>query len=99
MIGRGIFSNPFAFEKEKKDHSSKELLDLLRLHLDLHDKYSHFMSKIAVTPAATNSTYISTSWKCFKNFFHVGSFSASDNSFTKAGLELKYSRTAFQHNV
>ncbi|RNA67189.1 tRNA dihydrouridine synthase [Alteribacter keqinensis] len=41
MIGRGIFHNPFAFEKEKKDHSSKELLDLLRLHLDLHDKYSH----------------------------------------------------------
>jgi tRNA-dihydrouridine synthase len=40
MIGRGIFHNPFAFEKEKKDHSSKELLDLLRLHLDLHDKYS-----------------------------------------------------------
>ncbi|PMC40785.1 tRNA-dihydrouridine synthase [Bacillus sp. UMB0899] len=40
MIGRGIFKNPFAFEKEQKDHSSKELLDLLRLHLDLHDKYS-----------------------------------------------------------
>ncbi|WP_075983400.1 tRNA dihydrouridine synthase [Bacillus massilinigeriensis] len=40
MIGRGIFHNPFAFEKEPKDHSSKELLDLLRLHLDLHDKYS-----------------------------------------------------------
>ncbi len=40
MIGRGIFKNPFAFEKEPKDHSSKELLDLLRLHLDLHDKYS-----------------------------------------------------------
>ncbi|MBM7649749.1 tRNA-dihydrouridine synthase [Bacillus ectoiniformans] len=40
MIGRGIFTNPFAFEKEPKDHSSKELLDLLRLHLDLHDKYS-----------------------------------------------------------
>ncbi len=41
MIGRGIFHNPFAFEKEKKDHSSEELLDLLRLHMDLHDKYSH----------------------------------------------------------
>ncbi|OLS36432.1 tRNA-dihydrouridine synthase [Alkalihalophilus pseudofirmus] len=41
MIGRGIFHNPFAFEKEPKDHSSKELLDLLRLHLDLYDKYSH----------------------------------------------------------
>lgn len=39
MIGRGIFSNPFAFEKEKKDHSSEELLDLLRLHLNLHEKY------------------------------------------------------------
>lgn len=41
MIGRGIFHNPFAFEKEKKEHSSEELLDLLRLHMDLHDKYSH----------------------------------------------------------
>jgi tRNA-dihydrouridine synthase len=40
MIGRGIFANPFAFEKEPKDHSSKELLDLLRLHLNLHDRYS-----------------------------------------------------------
>ncbi|MBD8006695.1 tRNA dihydrouridine synthase [Bacillus norwichensis] len=41
MIGRGIFNNPFAFEKEPKDRSSKELLGLLRLHLDLHDKYSN----------------------------------------------------------
>ncbi|MBM7604829.1 tRNA-dihydrouridine synthase [Metabacillus crassostreae] len=40
MIGRGIFHNPFAFEKEPKNHSSNELLDLLRLHMDLHDKYS-----------------------------------------------------------
>ncbi|MDR4887845.1 tRNA-dihydrouridine synthase [Fredinandcohnia sp. QZ13] len=40
MIGRGIFKNPFAFEKEPREHSSQELLDLLRLHLDLHDKYS-----------------------------------------------------------
>lgn len=40
MIGRGIFHNPFAFEKEPKNHSSKELLDLLRLHMELHDKYS-----------------------------------------------------------
>lgn len=41
MIGRGIFNNPFAFEKEPKDHGSKELLEILRLHLDLHDKYSN----------------------------------------------------------
>ncbi|MEI3607708.1 tRNA-dihydrouridine synthase [Pseudogracilibacillus sp. SE30717A] len=40
MIGRGIFKNPFAFEKEPEIHSSDELLNLLRLHLDLHDKYS-----------------------------------------------------------
>ncbi|MNI93654.1 putative tRNA-dihydrouridine synthase [compost metagenome] len=40
MIGRGIFHNPFAFEKEPKEHSSEELLDLLRLHLDLYDQYS-----------------------------------------------------------
>jgi len=45
MIGRGIFHNPFAFEKEPKDHSSKELLDLLRLHLDLHDQYSHLIKR------------------------------------------------------
>ena len=40
MIGRGIFKNPFAFEKEKKEHTSEELIDLLKLQLDLHDKYS-----------------------------------------------------------
>ncbi|GAA0339156.1 tRNA-dihydrouridine synthase [Bacillus carboniphilus] len=40
MIGRGIFKNPFAFEKEPKEHSSEELLNLLRLHLDLYDHYS-----------------------------------------------------------
>lgn len=40
MIGRGIFKNPFAFEKEAKEHTSKELLDLLQLQLDLHDKYA-----------------------------------------------------------
>lgn len=41
MIGRGIFHNPFAFEKEPNEHTSEELLDLLRLHMDLHDQYSH----------------------------------------------------------
>lgn len=40
MIGRGIFNNPFAFEKEPREHTSKELLDLLRLHLTLFDKYA-----------------------------------------------------------
>ncbi|MDR9833111.1 tRNA dihydrouridine synthase [Staphylococcus coagulans] len=40
MIGRGVFHNPFAFEKEPREHTSKELLDLLRLHLSLFQKYN-----------------------------------------------------------
>lgn len=39
MIGRGIFHNPFAFEAEPRQHSREELLDLLRLQLDLYDRY------------------------------------------------------------
>ena len=40
MIGRGIFHNPFAFEKEPREHTSEELLSLFRLHLTLFDKHS-----------------------------------------------------------
>lgn len=40
MIGRGIFHNPYAFEKEPREHTSEELLGLLRLHLDLFDHYT-----------------------------------------------------------
>lgn len=40
MIGRGIFTNPYAFETTPQTHSREELLGLLRLQLDLHDKYS-----------------------------------------------------------
>ncbi len=39
MIGRGVFKNPFAFEKEPKEHSPKEHIDLLKYHLDLYDQY------------------------------------------------------------
>jgi len=38
MIGRGIFKDPFAFEKEASEHTTKELLDLFRYHLDLFDE-------------------------------------------------------------
>lgn len=41
MIGRGIFHNPFAFEQQPREHSREELLGLLHLQLDLHDKYSN----------------------------------------------------------
>lgn len=40
MIGRGIFKNPYAFEKAPKEHSPKEMIGLLRLQLDLQDKYA-----------------------------------------------------------
>ncbi len=44
MIGRGIFSNPFAFAKSSAADEllakKEELLNLLNLHLDLFDKYS-----------------------------------------------------------
>ena len=39
MIGRGVFHNPFCFEKTPRAHSREELLDLMRYHLDLYDKY------------------------------------------------------------
>lgn len=38
MIGRGVFTNPFAFEKEATEHSPQELLALFRYHLDLFDE-------------------------------------------------------------
>jgi tRNA-dihydrouridine synthase len=40
MVGRGIFTNPFAFEKDPKQHSKEELIDLLKLQLDLHDEHN-----------------------------------------------------------
>jgi tRNA-dihydrouridine synthase len=40
MIGRGVFTNPFAFETTKREHTREELLGLLRLQLDLFDKYT-----------------------------------------------------------
>ncbi len=40
MIGRGIFTNPYAFEADAKEHSREELIALLHFHLDLFDRYS-----------------------------------------------------------
>lgn len=39
MIGRGVFQNPYCFEREPKEHSREELLGLMRYHLDLYEKY------------------------------------------------------------
>src|SRR5699024_2123755 len=48
MIGRGIFKNPYAFEVEKKEHTSQELLGLLRLQLDLQDEYAQMVPRSIV---------------------------------------------------
>ena len=45
MIGRGIFKNPYAFEKEPKAHTSEELLGLLHLQLDLQDHYAQMVPR------------------------------------------------------
>lgn len=45
MIGRGIFHNPFAFEHEPREHTREELLDLLRLQLDLYDQYQSVLQR------------------------------------------------------
>lgn len=38
MIGRGVFKNPFAFEKEKREHSVKEHFDLFHYHINYYEK-------------------------------------------------------------
>lgn len=40
MIGRGIFSNPYAFQRTPTTHSREELIELLQRQLTLHDQYS-----------------------------------------------------------
>ncbi|MGX7264774.1 tRNA dihydrouridine synthase [Enterococcus crotali] len=48
MIGRGIFKNPYAFEKEPKEHSTQELLGLLEMQLDLQDQYAEMVPRSIV---------------------------------------------------
>lgn len=39
MIGRGVFTNPFAFEDEPQEHDYEDMFRLFRLHLDLFEEY------------------------------------------------------------
>ncbi|HZJ86766.1 MAG TPA: tRNA-dihydrouridine synthase [Erysipelothrix sp.] len=39
MIGRGVFHNPFAFDKDGKEPTPQELIALFRVHLDLYDHH------------------------------------------------------------
>jgi tRNA-dihydrouridine synthase len=40
MLGRAVFRNPFCFEKEPREHTREELIELMRYHLDLYEKYN-----------------------------------------------------------
>lgn len=40
--------NPFAFEKEPREHSTEELLGLLQLQLDLQDRYAEMVPRSIV---------------------------------------------------
>lgn len=40
MIGRGIFTNPYAFEKQKQPHTTEQLLTLFKYQLDLYDQFT-----------------------------------------------------------
>lgn len=42
MIGRGIFSNPWVFEKKPKIHSQDEYKDVLKKHLNIYDNTIHY---------------------------------------------------------
>ncbi len=45
MIGRGIFTDPYAFEDRSHEHSRNEYIGLLRYQLDLYDQYSHLTKR------------------------------------------------------
>jgi len=54
MIGRGIFTNIFAFEKNPTQHSKEELLNLLNLHLNLFESsIQHSTSSVQSKPYQT----------------------------------------------
>lgn len=52
MIGRGVFENPFCFEKNppKTARTSSDYLDLLEFQLDLFEKYSRELEKRRFEP-------------------------------------------------
>jgi len=39
MIGRGIFHNPFAFDRNGTNYDNEAHIELFKYHLDLYDKY------------------------------------------------------------
>lgn len=61
MIGRGVFTNIFAFEVEPKEHTKEELLDLLKYHLELFENNSMNNTQLAIgNEIATSKDLINT---------------------------------------
>ena len=58
MIGRGIFRNIFAFEKEKIHHSYKEYMDLFYYHLDYYEEMIKIEPKLSKVLNRLFKTYI-----------------------------------------
>lgn len=50
MIGRGIFTNPYAFSEDASPRSKEDLLGLLRLQLDLFDQYTETLGQRPYDP-------------------------------------------------
>lgn len=63
MIGRGVFENPFCFEKKPKIHSKDEYLKLLKLHLDVFEKY--------IENHANDATFKPPKFDPLKRFFKI----------------------------
>src|SRR5699024_12364030 len=49
MIGRGVFKNPFSFEKDTQPTPSTEMLYILRLQMDLYNNSSTMKPRLFTT--------------------------------------------------
>ena len=50
MIGRGVFTNPYAFSTDTKPRTKDDLLGLLRLQLNLYDQYTEQLGERPYDP-------------------------------------------------
>lgn len=72
MIGRGIFTDIFAFEEAPKEHNKEELLQLLEYHLKLFEK-----SNLVLRQAQDDTTYALNNersgkpYETLKRFFKI----------------------------
>ncbi|MEY8445768.1 tRNA-dihydrouridine synthase [Enterococcus ratti] len=91
MIGRGIFKNPFAFEKKPREHSTEELLGLLRLQLDLQDRYARDVPR--------SMTGLHRFFKVYVKGFPGANDLRSQLMSTKSTAEVRVLLDAFQKRI